>query len=616
MADGFDSHQNSRGNDWRGGRAGPVAPKRVDSTEAPPKRAFRLKAFFVRLFSTDLKKSAGRIKLIACLFIALYGVIAGKLIYFGLHQEQSIGAKRGGGDTIAAARPDILDRNGEILATDIKVMSVFAEPRRIIDKDEAVELLTAVLPDVDASDLRKRLGSRKGFIWVKRAITPTQQQEVYHLGLPGVGFLPENKRVYPNGPIAAHVLGFANLDGVGISGLEKYIDGQGLADLHGAGFSLTPETLAPITSSLDLRATYAVRDELAKGIAKFKAKSGAAVILDVNTGEIVAMASLPDYDPNTPADALDPNHINRVSVGVYEMGSTFKAISVAMALDLGKANLNTRVDARDSLRYGHFTIHDFHAQHRMLTVPEVFTYSSNIGAARLALMVGVEGHKAFLRKMGQLTRLHTELPETADPLVPKNWGELNTMTIAFGQGLNVSPLQAMMAVGALANGGLLVNPTFLKRTEAEAKQNAPRVIKPETSESLRYLMRLNAEIGSAKKANIEGYFIGGKTGTADKIVHGHYAKDKVFTTFMAIMPADKPKYLILTLMDEPQGLPETAGYRTAAWNSGSVTGKIIERVGPLLGMPPRFELPPQPFPLLAKLGYGMANIPQSGGREH
>jgi cell division protein FtsI (penicillin-binding protein 3) len=616
MADGFDSHQNGWGKDWRGGRADPAAPKRADSIEAPPKRAFRLKAFFVRLLSTDLKKSPGRIKLIACLFIALYGVIAGKLIYFGLHQEQSIGAKRGGGDTVAAARPDILDRNGEILATDIKVMSVFAEPRRIIDKDEAVELLTAVLPDVDASDLRKRLGSRKGFIWVKRAITPKQQQEVYRLGLPGVGFLPENKRVYPNGPIAAHVLGFANLDGVGISGLEKYIDGQGLADLHGAGFSLTPETLAPITSSLDLKATYAVRDELTKGIAKFKAKSGAAVILDVNTGEIVAMASLPDYDPNTPADALDPNHINRVSVGVYEMGSTFKAISVAMALDQGKANLNTRVDARDSLRYGHFTIHDFHAQHRMLSVPEVFTYSSNIGAARLALMVGVEGHKAFLRKMGQLTRLHTELPETADPLVPKNWGELNTMTIAFGQGLNVSPLQAMMAVGALANGGVLVNPTFLKRSELDAKQNAPRVIKPETSESLRYLMRLNAEIGSAKKANIEGYFIGGKTGTADKIIHGHYAKDKVFTTFMAIMPADKPKYLMLTLMDEPQGLPETAGYRTAAWNSGSVTGKIIERVGPLLGMPPRFELPPQPFPLLAKLGYGMANIPQSGGREH
>jgi cell division protein FtsI (penicillin-binding protein 3) len=190
------------------------------------------------------------------------------------------------------------------------------------------------------------------------------------------------------------------------------------------------------------------------------------------------------------------------------------------------------------------------------------------------------------------------------------------MTIAFGQGLNVAPLQAMMAVGALSNGGFLVNPTFLKRSEEAAKRDAPRVIKPETSESLRYLMRLNAEIGTAKIADIKGYYVGGKTGTADKIVHGHYAKDKVFTTFMAIMPADKPKYLVLTLMDEPLALPETAGYRTAAWNAGPVAGKIIERAGPLLGLPPRFDLPTQPFPLLAKLGYGMANIPQTGGKEH
>jgi cell division protein FtsI (penicillin-binding protein 3) len=495
-------------------------------------------------------------------------------------------------------------------------MSVFAEPRRIIDKDEAVELLTAALPDVDAHELRERLGSRKGFVWVKRAITPKQQQEVYHLGLPGVGFLSENKRVYPNGPIAAHVLGFANLDGIGISGLEKYVDGQGLADLHGAGFSLTPENLSPITTSLDLKATYAVRDELAKGIAKFKAKAGAAAILDVNTGEIVAMASLPDYDPNTPADALDPNHINRLCVGVYEMGSTFKAISIAMALDLGKVTLHSRIDARASLRYGHFTIHDFHATHRVLSVPEVFTYSSNIGAARMALMVGVEGHKAFLGKMGQLSRLRTELPESAEPLVPKNWGELNTMTIAFGQGLNVAPLQAMMAVGALANGGLLVTPTFLKRSEEDAMKDAPRVVKAETSEAMRYLMRLNAEIGTARIADIKGYFVGGKTGTADKIVHGHYSNYKVLTTFMAVVPADKPKYLFLTLLDEPQGLRETAGYRTAAWNAGPVTGKIIERTGPLLGLPPRIDLPAQPFPLLAKLGFAEANVPAHGGRAH
>jgi cell division protein FtsI (penicillin-binding protein 3) len=568
-----------------------------------------LKSRCAGLLAVRLWKSAPRMRLMAFAFFAIYGIIAAKLVDFGLRPEAPANNKRAASDTIAAARPDILDRSGKILATDIKVMSVFAEPRRIVDKDEAVELLTAALPSVDARELRERLGSRKGFVWVKRAVTPQQQKEVYHLGLPGVGFQPEYKRVYPNGPVAAHVLGFANLDGIGISGLEKYIDGQGLADLHGAGFSLTRDNLTPIITSLDLDATYALRDELAKGIAKFKAKAGAAAILDVNTGEVIAMASLPDYDPNFPADALDPNHINRLSVGVYEMGSTFKAISIAMALDKGKVTLRSRVDARESLRYGRFTIHDFHATHRVLSVPEVFTHSSNIGTARMALMVGVEGHKAFLAKMGQLRRLRTELPESAEPLVPKNWGELNTITIAFGQGLSVAPLQAMMAVGALANGGTLITPTFLKQSEEDAKRDAPRVVRPETSEAMRYLMRLNAEIGTAKIADIKGYFVGGKTGTADKIVRGHYAKDRVLTTFMAVVPADKPKYLYLTLLDEPQGSSETDGYRTAAWNAGPVTGKIIERTGQLLGLPPRLDLPPQPFPLLARLGYAEANAP-------
>jgi cell division protein FtsI (penicillin-binding protein 3) len=564
---------------------------------------------FFHLFTLKHDKSTRRIKIIACGFALIYCAIAGKLIYLGLHPELRQEVHQSASDTVAAARPDILDRNGAILATDIKVTSIFAEPRRIIDRDDAVEQLTDIFPDLDPQELRNKLSSHKGFVWVKRAVTPEQQQEVYHRGLPGIGFMQENKRVYPNGPIAAHVLGYANIDGVGISGLEKYIDGEGLTDLHDAGFDLTTEDLKPVVTSLDLAATYAVRDELAQGIEKFKARAGAAAILDVNTGEVIAMASLPDFDPNNPVDALDPNRINRMSVGVYEMGSTFKALSIAMALDCGKVTFNSKIDARESLRYGRFTIHDFHAQHRFLTVPEVFTYSSNIGAARMALMVGVDGHKAFLRKMGQLTELHTELPETAKPLVPKNWSELNTMTIAFGQGLNVAPLQALMAVGALVNGGALINPTFLKRNEEDAKRGAPRVVKPETSESLRYLMRLNAEVGSARKADIDGYFVGGKTGTADKIIHGHYADDKVRTTFMAIVPADKPKYLFFTMLDEPQALPETDGYRTAAWNAGVITGEIIERVGPLLGVAPRFTPPVEPFPLLAQLGYTPANLP-------
>ena len=561
-------------------------------------------------------KARVRVGFVMVAFAAIYGIIAVRLVMFAVVGDGHAARRGGSGDAIATARPDIVDRNGAVLATDVKSPSLFAEPRRIIDKDEAVELITAVLPDVDAVELRKRLGAKRGFVWVKRTITPKQQQEIFQLGLPGVGFMPDNKRVYPNGPLAAHVLGFANVDNIGIAGMEKYIDGQGLADLKGIGFNLANADLKPVKLSIDLRVTHAVRDELLIGMAKFKAKAAAAAIMDVNTGEMIAMTSLPDYDPNSPEDALNVDKINRMTVGVYEMGSTFKAISIAMALEANKVNLNSRLDARQSLRYGHFTIHDFHATNRFLTVPEVFYHSSNIGTAKMALMVGVSGHQAFLRKMGQLDRLRTELPESAAPIVPKNWGELNTITIAFGQGLNVAPLQALMAVGALSNGGMLIKPTFLLRSSEEAQKDAVRVVRPEVSESMRYLMRLNAEVGSAKAVNINGYFVGGKTGTADKIIHGHYSKDKVFTTFMAIAPADKPKYLFLTLMDEPQAVPGTYGYHTAAWNSGEVTGKIIERVGPMLGIPPRFDLPTTPFPLLAKLGYGFANIPQKAGSEH
>jgi cell division protein FtsI (penicillin-binding protein 3) len=580
--------------------------------EAPAPRVNRVLQLIRNLMRTRIDKSTHRIRLVGFAFITLYAVIGGKLVYLGMKPDtQSL--RRAASEAVSATRPDVVDRNGEVLASDVKAMSIFAEPRRIIDKDEAVELLTAVLPGLNARELRERLGSRKGFVWIKRAVTPKEREEVFRLGLPGIVFVPENKRVYPNGPLASHVLGFTNVDNQGIAGIEKYIDNQGLGDLNRAGFQMTASDLKPLQLSIDLKVTHALRDELTKGIERYKAKAGAAAIMDVNTGEVIALASLPDYDPNNPTDAHDPNRINRMSVGTYEMGSTFKALTLAMGIDSGKVNLRTSIDARGALRYGRFKIGDYHAQNRALTIPEVFTYSSNIGTARVALMVGVEGHKAFLRKLGQLDRVRTEIPESAEPQVPRNWGELSTMTIAFGHGLAVAPLQAMMAVAALSNGGYLINPTFLKRSEDDAKKDAPRVIKPETSEALRYLMRLNAVSGSAKTIDISGYYAGGKTGTAEKSFHGRYVKDRVLTTFTAIWPSDKPKYLYLTIMDEPQPTPETHGYRTAAWNAGAVTGRLIERTGPLLGAPPRLEMPQLPFPLVARLGIGM---PQPGSGAH
>src|SRR5215472_12390188 len=455
----------------------PILPPLQPLTGSPPRWALR-RLIAGRPVNRGAKAKA-RLGLAIVAFAAIFSVIAVRLVMFAAGNEGHGGRRSMAQDAVATARPDILDRNGEILATDVKTPSLFAEPRKIIDVDEAVELLTAVLPDLDASEVRERLSSKRGFVWLKREITPRQQQEIHRLGIPGVGFLTENKRVYPNGPVVSHEIGHVNIDNQGIAGIEKWLDGQGLAALHMAGLA-TDQLQRPVNLAVDLRVQYALRDEVMIARDKYKAKASAGIIADGNTGEIVAMVSEPDFDPNNPREANDPNRLNRLTTGVYEMGSTFKALTLAMALDSGRISLQSSFDARLPLRYGKFEIHDYHAQKRVLSVPEIFTYSSNIGTARMALTLGVDYHRAFLKKLGQLDRLRTELPESAEPLVPKHWGELNTVTIAFGHGLSVAPLQAVMGISALVNGGKMIPPTFLKRDQAEAERLAQRVIKSET----------------------------------------------------------------------------------------------------------------------------------------
>jgi cell division protein FtsI (penicillin-binding protein 3) len=571
----------------------------------PPASAQPWRRWFVRrlLYGRDSNRSAkarARVGLAIIAFIAVYCVIAVRLVMFAAVSDGRVAHRVVSGDAIATARPDILDRNGEVLATDVRVPSLYAEPRRLIDVDEAVELLTADLPDLDATELRERLSSRRGFVWLKRDITAEQQREIYHQGLPGIGFLNENKRDYPNGPEVSHLLGHVNIDNQGIAGIEKWLDGQGLAALHMAGLA-TDRLQTPVQLAVDLRVQHALRDELIAARTKFKALAAAGIVLNVRTGELVAMVSEPDYDPNNPRQALDPTRINRLTTGVYEMGSTFKAFTVAMALDSGKATLKSSFDAHNPLHYGKFDIHDFEPMQRALTVPEIFTYSSNIGAARMAMAVGVDAHKAFLRKLGQLDRLRTELPESAEPIVPKRWSELNTITIAFGHGLSVAPLQAAMGVAALMNGGILIPPTFLKRTEAEAQALGRRVIKPETSLIMRYLMRLNVEKGTASKADVAGYYIGGKTGTADKVVFGRYSKTRVLTDFIAVLPADQPRYLVVIMLDEPHATPETHGFTTSGWNAVPTGGAVVARIAPLLGIEPRLNLPTADQLILASM---------------
>ena len=345
--------------------------------------------------------------------------------------------------------------------------------------------------------------------------------------------------------------------------------------------------LRPVRLSVDLRVQHIVHDEIAAAMERYHAIAAGAVVLNVKTGEVVAMASVPDYDPNDPFNAHDKDRLNRMSAGLYEMGSTFKTFTTAMALDSGKVTLESRFDASRPITIGHQTIHDFHGKGRVLTVPEVFIYSSNIGSAREADAVGVEAHREFLHRVGLLDRMQTELPEVARPTEPKVWKKINSITIAFGHGVSTTPLQTAVAAAALMNGGFLLPPTFLPRSQEEASAIAERVVQEKTGDAMRYLYRLNAEKGSGKKAEVPGYRVGGKTGTAEKVINGRYSSDKRFNAFVAAFPMDDPQYIVLSIIDEPK--PEKPGMgATAGSNAAPIVANIIRRSASMLGVKPDF----------------------------
>ncbi|MFO1185669.1 MAG: penicillin-binding protein 2 [Bauldia sp.] len=523
-----------------------------------------------------------RLYLVLVAFFGLYAAIAGRLTVLAMTDPPVVAAR---GSTVTAARPDIVDRNGEVLATDIKSASLFAEPRRILDVDEAAELISGVLPGLEVAALRKKLAGNAGFAWIKREVTPAQRAQLHELGIPGLGFVTENRRFYPGGPTSSHLLGAVNVDNQGIAGIEKFVDAGGLADLQSTGFARA-DGLQPVRLSVDLRVQNVLRSELSAAMQRYQAIAATGVILDVHTGEVMAMVSLPDFDPNTPAEALLPDRLDRMAAGVFEMGSVFKTFTVAMALDAGKATLASTYDASHALEIGRFSIDDFHGKHRVLTLPEVFIYSSNIGAAKMALSVGTEGHQEFLRRIGLTKPVRTELPEAGAPLLPQQWSELSTMTIAFGHGISVTPLHTAVAAAALVNGGTLIPPTFLPRDRATAEKLGTRVVKPSTSAAMRYLFRLNVEKGSGTRAEAPGYLVGGKTGTAEKIDNGKYSSEKRFNSFLAAFPMDDPRFVVLVVLDEPKA--EKAGASaTASVNAAPTVASIVRRAAPMLGVLPR-----------------------------
>ncbi|MCO6392241.1 penicillin-binding protein 2 [Aliihoeflea aestuarii] len=534
------------------------------------------------------KRSGGstraRMAITFALFMGVYAVIGGRLVYLGLEDLPAGGPPP---SRVTANRPDIVDRNGMVLATDIKSASLFAEPRRIIDPNEAIEKLRTILPDLDYNRTYQRLSTDAGFVWLRRQLSPRQQADIMALGIPGVGFRTEKKRFYPGGATASHVLGLVNVDNRGTAGMEKYIDDQGLADLQESGLALAGD-LSPVKLSLDLRVQHIVHDELVTAMEKYNAIAAGAVVLNAKTGEVIAMASLPDYDPNNPFNALEKDRLNRMSAGVFEMGSTFKGFTTAMALDSGLVKMTDRFDATAPIRIGGHTIRDFHGKGRVLTVPEVFLYSSNIGTARMVDVLGIESQRNYLKQLGLLDRMTTELPEVARPTEPATWRKINSITISFGHGVATTPLQTAVAAAAVLNGGNLINPTFLPRSEDRAMNQALQVLKPSTSDQMRYLFRYNAENGSARRAEVPGYFVGGKTGTAEKVVNGRYANDVRFNAFIAGFPMNDPEYVVLTILDEPK--PEKAGMSaTAGLNTAPMAGNIVRRSAALLGVKPDFS---------------------------
>ncbi|MGL6182798.1 MAG: peptidoglycan D,D-transpeptidase FtsI family protein [Aestuariivirga sp.] len=528
-----------------------------------------------------------RIRLIAICFVGAFLAIAVQLGLLTLWPKLDDDAGKLAREA-PLPRPDIIDRNGVLLATDIAVASLYADPRKIIDIDEAVELLTATLPDLDARTLRQKLSQpNRAFAWLKRQVTPEERDAVYNLGIPGVGFVNERRRVYPQGRLSSHVVGYVDLDTKGIAGIEKFLDGQGA--IYTASLADPSEhKTEPAQMSIDIRVQAALIDELTQSIAKFRAIAGGGIVMDITTGEVLALASLPDFNPNDENKSFSKDQMNKMTSGVFELGSVIKAVTFAMAFDYGTATLESRYDARFPLVIGNARINDYHAKRAILSVPDIFVNSSNIGTARMALDVGLENHQEFLRRVGLFDRLVTELPESARPLLPKRWSKLATATAAFGHGFAVQPLQGAAVVAGLLNGGYLMTPTFLRRSPEEAMAMAKQIVKPTTSETMRYLFRLNAADGTASKADVIGYRVGGKTGTAEKVVNGRYSKEKRLTSFIGAFPMDHPKYLVLVMLDEPKPTPETYGFATSGWNAVPAAAKIIERIAPMLGVEPRF----------------------------
>ncbi len=526
----------------------------------------------------DRKKAfdVGRNRLLVAgaVFTVGFMVIGARLADLALIEragEPSL-ARSGASAAFTAGRANLVDRNGVLIATSLATASLSANPSVVLDPERAANRLVGVLPDLSKAVVVAKLRSSRRFVWLRRHLTPEQQYEVNRLGIPGLDFEREQRRVYPMGRLAAHVAGFTDIDHRGIAGIEAYYDDE------------LRSRATPLELSLDVRVQHVLKEALQAAMVEFSAAGAVGVVLDVATSELIALVSLPDFDPNRPT-LIEPEALfNRATLGVYEMGSTFKIFTTAQALETGSTSLRGGYDATRPIRVSRFWIRDYHAKRRWLSTPEIFIYSSNIGAAKMARDVGGARQRAFLGRLGLLIRPPVQLHEVAAPLAPRVWRPINTMTIAYGHGIAVNSVQLAAGVAAVVNGGIFYPPTLIKRNAGEDIVGT-RILSPTTSEKMRRLLRLAVVKGTGKYANATGYMVGGKTGTAEKVSDRRYRRNLLVSSFVAAFPIHRPRYVVFALLDEAQGIARTNGYATGGWVAAPVIKRVIERIAPILRVP-------------------------------
>ncbi|HBN22284.1 MAG TPA: penicillin-binding protein [Holosporales bacterium] len=536
-----------------------------------------------RKYKQALEMARNRLVIAGILFVFILFGVGGRLIFMGLSNE--------GGEPLFVhdavrsqfhqGRSDIVDRNGVVLATTVTTSSLYANAKKVLDAEIAAKMLAQALPGYSKAKLLKKLKSNRRFIWLARHLTPKQRDRIMHLGIPGVRFRKDFKRLYPHGPLVSHVVGLTNIDNVGIAGLEK----------SNEQFLLTEGKQLDL--SLDVRVQHAIADELKKGMQEFNATGAAAIVMDLQTSEVLGMVSLPDYNPNKNVKLDSDGYFNRATVGMYEMGSTFKILNTAMALESGTITLATKYDTSEDIKIGRFSISDYRANHGVINVAQVFVHSSNKGSVKMALDVGTEGQQDFMQKVGCLTRCNIEVPEKGQPIIPRHWREANTMTISYGYGLAVSPLHLLNSVASVVGDGCRKEATLIKLKEGEKRRPCDRVVQSSVAHKMRQLLRLVVVQGTSKKANVPGYFVAAKTGTRNMLESsGAYNKNRVSTTFVGLIgeSVENPRYIVVALLEDPKGLKKTFGFTAAGWNVAPIGGRILGRVAPILGLQPNLKI--------------------------